>query len=156
MILQKFRKFKLYIKLSKWIFNAAEINFLGFVVNQTEIVMELSKIDSIATWPIPCTFREIQVFLGFANFYWHFINGFSHIASSLWNMLKSGVKSKFNNKDFAMTAKALEVFNELKKHFTIVLMLVHYKLERQITFETDASVFTISEIISQLIKTLGQ
>ena len=30
--------------------------------------MELSRVSTIAEWPEPTTFREIQVFLGFANF----------------------------------------------------------------------------------------
>ena len=137
-------------------FDAAKIDFLGFVVNRTEIVMEFLRVDSVATWPVPHTFREIQVFLGFANFYWGFIDGFSYVVSGLSDMLKSRVKSKFNNKDFAMTAEALKTFNKLKKCFTMVPMLVHYEPKRQITLETDASVFAISEIISQLIKMSSQ
>ena len=118
--------------------------------------MEPSKVDSVATWPVPHTFKEIQVFLGFTNFYQRFIDGFSCVVSSLSDMLKGKVKGKFNNKDFTMTAKALKVFNKLKKHFTTALMLVHYEPKRQITLETDASAFAISEIIFQLIKTSGQ
>ena len=49
MILQKLQKFKLYIKLFKCVFNAAEINYLGFVVNWTGIVIEPSRVDSVAT-----------------------------------------------------------------------------------------------------------
>ena len=118
--------------------------------------MEPSRVDSIATWPVSHIFREIQVFFSFANFYWRFIDGFSHVASGLSDMLKSGVKGKFNNKDFAMTAKTLKAFNKLKKRFTMAFMLVYYKPKRQITLETDASAFMISGIISQLIKILGQ
>ena len=33
--------------------------------------------------------RNIQVFLGFANFYWQFIQRFSHIAASLTSILKT-------------------------------------------------------------------
>ena len=68
-------------------------------------------------------------------------------------MLKGKVKGKFNNKNFAMTAEALEAFNELKKHFTTAPMLMHYEPKRQITLKTDVSAFAISRIISQLIKT---
>ena len=59
MVLQKLQEFKLYIKLSKCVFDAAEIDFLGFVVNQTRIVIESSKIDFVTIWPVPRTFREI-------------------------------------------------------------------------------------------------
>ena len=156
MVLQKLWEFKLYIKLSKCVFDAVEIHFLNFVVNRTGIVMEPSRVNSVATWLIPRTFIEIQVFFRFANFYQCFIDGFSHVASGLLDMVKGGVKSKFNNKNFAMTAEAFEAFNELKKYFTIASMLVHYEPKRRITFRTNASAFVISGIISQLIKTSSQ
>lgn len=128
-------------------FDTLKIDFLGFVVNQTEIVMESSRVDSVTTWPVPRTFREIQVFFGFVNFYQHFINNFSCVVFHLLDMLKGGMKNKINNKNFAMTTEAFEIFNELKKHFTTVSMLVHYKPKRQITFKTDVSTFAISGII---------
>ena len=156
MILQKLQEFRLYIELSKYVFNVVKINFLGFVINQTKIVIEPSRVDSVTTWPVPRIFREIQVFLTFANFYQCFIDSFSCVASSLSDMLKSKIKGKFNNKDFAITAEAFKAFNELKKCFITAPILVHYKHKRQITFETDASAFAIFGIISQLIKTSGQ
>ena len=155
-VLQKLWEFKLYIKLSKYVFNVAEINFLGFVVNWTEIVIEPLKVDFVAIWPVSRTFRETQVFLESANFYQRFIDGFSHVASGLSDMLKSRVKDKFNNKDFVMTTEAFEAFNKLKKCFTMAPMLMHYKPERQITLKTDVSTFAISGIIFQLIKMFGQ
>ena len=156
MVLQKLQKFKLYIKLLKCVFNATEINFLSFIVNWTGIVIKSSKINSVTTWPVSRTFREIQVFFGFANFYQRFIDGFSCVVSGLLDMLKGGIKGKFNNKDFAMIAEVFEAFNELKKHFTTAPMLVHYKPERQITLKIDMSVFAIFRIIFQLIETSGQ
>ena len=117
--------------------------------------MEPSRVDSVATWLVLCIFREIQVFFRFSNFYRRFIDGFNYVTFNLLDMLKDKVKSKFNNKDFAMTTKALEVFNELKKRFTMASMLMHYESKRQITLKTDTSVFAISGIISQLIKILG-
>lgn len=49
--------------------------------------MEPSRVATIAQWPEPTTFREIQVFLGFANFYRRFIMGFSRIVGGLTDML---------------------------------------------------------------------
>ena len=33
--------------------------------------------------------QDIQVFIGFANFYWHFIQSFNRIAAPLTSMLKT-------------------------------------------------------------------
>ena len=43
----------------------------------------------VKNWPEPKLIRDIQVFLGFANFYWRFIQSFSKITGPLTLMLKT-------------------------------------------------------------------
>ena len=50
--------------------------------------MEAERIEVVKDWPKSKSVRNIQVFLGFANFYWRFIQGFSRIAAPLTSMLK--------------------------------------------------------------------
>ena len=50
--------------------------------------MEAERIEVVRKWPEPKSVRDIQVFLGFANFYRQFIQGFSKIAAPLTSMLK--------------------------------------------------------------------
>ena len=59
LVLQKLREANLYVKLLKCGFDAEEIDFLGFKVGQFTISMVPSKVETIATWPILQTFREI-------------------------------------------------------------------------------------------------
>ena len=60
------------------------------------IRMENEKIAAIKQWPEPQLIWDIPVFLGFANFYRRFIQGFSRIAAPLTSMLKTsgGTESK--------------------------------------------------------------
>ena len=51
--------------------------------------MEEERIDAVKAWPELKSIRDIQVFIGFANFYRRFIQGFSKIAASLTSMLKT-------------------------------------------------------------------
>ena len=51
--------------------------------------MEAERIEVVRKWPEPKSVRDIQVFLGFANFYRRFIQGFSRIAAPLTSMLKT-------------------------------------------------------------------
>ena len=51
--------------------------------------MEVERIEVVKDWSKPKSVRNIQVFLGFANFYWRFIQGFSKIAALLTSMLKT-------------------------------------------------------------------
>ena len=41
------------------------------------------------SWPKPKSICDIQVFIGFANFYQHFIKGFSRITAPLTSILKT-------------------------------------------------------------------
>ena len=50
--------------------------------------MDEKKIDAVKTWPEPKSVQDIPVFIGFANFYRRFIQGFSKIAIPLTSMLK--------------------------------------------------------------------
>ena len=53
------------------------------------ISIEGKKIKVIEDWPEPKSVRDIQVFLGFINCYWRFIQGLSKIATSLILILKT-------------------------------------------------------------------
>ena len=66
-----------------------EVRFLGFVVSRDDIKMEEERIDAVKKWLEPQSVRDIQVFIDFANFYWHFIKDFSRIAAPLTAMLKT-------------------------------------------------------------------
>lgn len=51
--------------------------------------MEEERIEAVKAWPEQKSISDIQVFLGFANFYRRFIQGFSKIAAPLTSMLKT-------------------------------------------------------------------
>ena len=80
--------------------------------------MESSRVSTIAEWPEPTTFREIQVFLGFANFYRRFIMGFSRIVRELTDMIKGRTQGKFKGVAFTFTPEARASFLNLRKAFT--------------------------------------
>ena len=56
--------------------------------------MEDKKIEAVRNWPEPKSVRDIQVFLGFANFYCRLFQGFSKIASPLTSMLRTSNPSE--------------------------------------------------------------
>ena len=155
LVLQKLQEYNLYVKISKCIFDAEEIDFLGFKVGQYGISMNPSKVDTIATWPVPESLREIQVFLEFANFYQSFIRSFSKISNSLTEMLQGRLKRKFKGVKFDMTQAAHRLFDKLKKHFASAPMLIYYDPLRQIMLECNASGFGIRAILSQLVSETG-
>ncbi len=68
-VLKAFFKAGLYAKLSKCLFSVTRTPFLGFILTDKSVEMEEDRISTILNWPEPESVREVQSFLGFANFY---------------------------------------------------------------------------------------
>ena len=58
--------------------------------------MDPDRIKAILKWPEPKRLRDVQVFLGFCNFYHCYILGYSHIVNGLTRLLKKGIKFEFS------------------------------------------------------------
>jgi hypothetical protein len=54
--------------------------------------MDPVKVAGVTEWPTPKSKKEVQSFLGFANFYRRFIEGFSHHAKPLFELTKKDRK----------------------------------------------------------------
>jgi len=142
-VLQRLQENELYIKLEKSQFHAQEISFLGYTISPAGISMEPDRIAVITEWPVPQSVNDIQVFLGFANFYRRFIDGYSRVALPITNLLKK-------NSKFEWTTIANVAFNDLKSRFTSGPILRHFDASLPIVLHTDASGFAISGILSQV------
>ena len=86
-VLDLLRKNGLFANLKKCRFHQDEVRFLGYVVSAQGVRMEDERIEAVRNWPEPKSVKDIQVFLGFPNFYWRFIQGFRNIAGPLSSML---------------------------------------------------------------------
>ncbi|EDN08461.1 hypothetical protein HCAG_04960 [Histoplasma mississippiense (nom. inval.)] len=106
-------------------FYTQEIDFLGYIVGVDGISMDRSRVSAIEDWPAPRTYREVQVFLGFANFYRRFIYAYSRIAAPLTDLLKGSVKGRKTG-PFILTQDAVRAFEELKQAFADATMLNHF------------------------------
>ena len=80
-------KHNLCFKQSKCDFNMEEIPILGVIVGKEQVKIEQKKIKAVKEWKTPTKVKDVESFLGFANFYQKFIQNFSHMARLL-NELK--------------------------------------------------------------------
>jgi len=62
-------KHNLCFKQSKCDFDIKEIPILGVVVGREEVQMENDKVKAVKEWKTPTIIKEVESFLGFANFY---------------------------------------------------------------------------------------
>lgn len=90
-VLRKLKEYKLYLQLGKCEFYVKETEFLGFIVSTEGVKMNLKKILAVQEWLIPKTVKDVQSFLGFANYYWKFIKNYSKITVSLLEITKKKV-----------------------------------------------------------------
>lgn len=70
--------------------------------------MEDGKIFAIQDWGVPTSVTELRSFLGLANYYQQFVEGFSKQANPLPELLKKDVK-------WSWTPKCQDAFEDLKK-----------------------------------------
>ncbi|KAI5106758.1 hypothetical protein C0J45_2396, partial [Silurus meridionalis] len=76
-VLGALRSHRFYLNHSKCDFHLERIQFLGYVISAQEIQMDKGKVRDASNWRIPESIKELQRFLGFANFYRRFIQGYS-------------------------------------------------------------------------------
>ena len=68
-VLNELRKYWLFPKLKKGCFNKDEVQFLSYIMSAQRVKMEDEQIEIVKNWSELKSMRDIQVFLGFANFY---------------------------------------------------------------------------------------
>ena len=62
------------------------------VIRPEGIRMEEEKVKVVLDWPVPKSVKDIQKFLGLANYYKRFVEGFAKIARLLYELTKKEQK----------------------------------------------------------------
>jgi len=63
------------------------MEYLGVIITPEGVRMDPRKVQAILQWPAPRKVKELQSFLGFANFYRRFIDNYSGITKPLNSLL---------------------------------------------------------------------
>ncbi|MBW0567483.1 hypothetical protein O181_107198 [Austropuccinia psidii MF-1] len=116
-VLSRLRANNLSAKASKCLFHISSVEYLGYVVSSAGLKMDQAKVQQILNWPTPRNMNALQSFLGFANFYRHFIKNYSKKIGSLTSFLKK-------DSHFPLNGEALRQFHQLKEALTIALILL--------------------------------
>jgi hypothetical protein len=141
-ILRRLDEFGLQADVTKCAFYAKEVKYLGLIISTDGVRMDPDKIQTITEWPAIQNVKDVQSFLGFANFYRRFIYNFSKIATPLTRLTKK-------NTTWDWTPECQRAFDTLRAAFTSDAVLAHYDPERKIVVETDASDYVSAGILSQ-------
>jgi hypothetical protein len=122
-VLTRLRANKLYANPKKCTFHVYSVEFLGYIVAKNGLTMDTAKTDAIASWPTPKNVKDIQSFLGFANFYWRFIYNYSAIVKPLTNLTRKDTP-------FIWSLESTNAFENLKK---ALLRLRYWRISNRTT-----------------------
>ena len=103
--------------------------------------MDSAKIQTTMEWPEPRKVKDIQSFLGFANFNCCFISDYSKIVVPLTCLTRKGTQWYF-------TDKVQKSFNALKAAFTSAPVLTNWEPNKPLIIEMDASDYALGAILS--------
>jgi hypothetical protein len=132
----------LHLKPEKCEFYWQEVKYLGFIILMDRTKIDPTKVTTILEWPIPMNVKDMQSFLGFANFYQRFIRGYSAIVVPLTCLTRKNTALVW---DTAYTNS----FAALKYAFTTALILHHFDYNHEAVIETNASDYVSTGILSQ-------
>ena len=59
----------LYLKAEKCEFDEEEVKYLGLIIEVNGVRMDPEKIQAVQDWEALGELKEVQAYLGFANFY---------------------------------------------------------------------------------------
>ena len=118
-----------------------EVEFLGVVIGLEGIKMEEGKVKGVLEWPMPKSVKDVQKFLGLANYYRQFIEGFTTVARPLHDLVKK-------DKKWEWTEREERAFKELKGRFTKEPVLATLDIDKKMRMEVDASDYAMGGVLS--------
>jgi len=73
-VLKRLQFNNLYAKAEKCFFEQSSIKYLGIIILENKVQMDKEKLSGVLEWPVLTKVKQVQVFLGFVNFYRRFID----------------------------------------------------------------------------------
>jgi hypothetical protein len=108
------------------------VSFLGHILTAEGVVVDLEKVTIVANWKRSTSVTEIWSFLGLADYYRRFIEGFSKIVKPMTTLLQ-------NYKKFEWTNACERSFYEWKRRLTTAPILVLPDIHKDFTIYCDVS-----------------
>jgi len=129
------------VKPEKCKWKVREVEFLGVVIGPKGVEMQKEKVEGVLNWPASRNVKEVQKFLGLANYYRRFIKDFARIAVLLHMLVRKEQKWKwrpvaFISKSLNTTEQNYEIHD--KEMLAVIRCLEawkHYLERAKLEFE---------------------
>ena len=142
LVLQWLQDLDLFLWPAKCSFNQTSVKYLGLIISEGELRMDPVKLQAIWDWPHPKKVKDIQKFLGFCNFYRHFVWNYSQLAWPLFDLTRKETP-------FLWMPTQENAFWQLQDTLTSSPVLILLDYEKPFMLITDASDFAAGAILEQ-------
>jgi len=140
-VIKRLEENDLYMKPEKFKWKVREVGFLGVVIGPEGIKIEKEKVKDVLDWLTPKCIKDVQKFLGLANYYRRFIEGFASVTRPLHDTVKK-------DKKWEWTERQEKAFRELKEWFTKEPVLAVLDLDKKLRVEVNASDYATGGVLS--------
>ena len=82
----------LFVKLEKYVWKVREVKFLEVIIGKDGVRIKKEKVQGVIEWPVPRSVKDVQKFLGLANYYKQFVKNFAKIVKLLHEMTRKETK----------------------------------------------------------------
>ena len=141
-MLSQLKAANLYCKLSKCKFGLASVKFLGHIVSEHGLMPDPAKVCIVQDWPVPLNVKQVRQFVGLAQYFRKFIQGFATLIAPLTALFKK-------DSVWVWTEKCHDAFCEVKKALTSAPCLKLPDNELPYTMVCDASGVGVGAVLMQ-------
>jgi hypothetical protein len=141
-VLQTLRKTHFYANPKKCDFMKEEISFLGHRVSANGLKVDPEKVRAMADWKVPKDVHGVCSFLGLANYFRRFLEGYSKMVVPLTNLTRKDKRGEW-------TEECQEAFKKVKHALTNAPVLAPPKLGKPFKMVLDASGVGLGAVLLQ-------
>ena len=91
-VLKRLEENDLFVKPEKCVWKVREVGFLEVIIGEDGVRIEKEKVQGVIEWPVPRSVKNVQKFLGLANYYKWFVKDFTKIAKPLHKIMRKETK----------------------------------------------------------------
>ena len=138
----RFRRYHLKFKPKKCFLFRRQVKFLGKLCTPEGLNITPDKVEAVKNWQRPKNTKEVESFLGFANYHREHIRGFANLTKCLYDLT--------GKQKFFWSEEQEEAFVRMKELLISAPCLAYPRPEGMFILDTDASKYTIGAELSQV------
>jgi transposase InsO family protein len=152
LVFDRLRKHKITVNPKKCFFGASRIEFVGHEINEEGMKFSEEKIRKVIDFALPITSKQLQGFLGLANYFRDHIEGFSTRSTPLFQVLIHWNKTN----RFIWTKEADIAFRHMKDAINRCPQLFFVSETGLVYLYTDASKHGVGGYLFQIVDGVEQ